>query len=59
VDMILRVDVAASVDVDVAREAIAVEVVVGADSVTDVDTKVVGDVGVIMFVEKSPANASV
>ncbi len=59
VDMVLRVDVTASDDVDVAREAVAVEVVVGADSEADVDTKVVRDGGVIMFVEDSPADASV
>jgi hypothetical protein len=55
----LRVDMAASVDIDVAREDVEVEVVVGADRVADVDTKVVGDVGVIVFVEESPADASV
>jgi hypothetical protein len=59
VDMILRVDVAASVDVDVARKAVEVEVVVGADSEADVDTKVVGDVGEIMFVEETLVDASV
>ncbi len=58
-DMVSRVDVAASVDVDVARGDVEVEVVVGADSVADVDTKVVTDVGVIMFVEESTADASV
>jgi hypothetical protein len=53
VNMVSRVDV---VDVDVARKAVAVEVVVGADSVADVDTKVVG---VIVFMEDSSADASV
>ncbi len=59
-DMVSRVDATASVDVDVARGDVEVEVVVGgADSVADMDTKVVGDVGVIVFVEESPADASV
>jgi hypothetical protein len=59
VDMVLRVDVAESVDVDVARGDVKADVDVGADRVADVDTKVVGDVGVIVFVEESPADASV
>jgi hypothetical protein len=59
VDMISGEDVTASVDVDVARKAVEVEVVMGADSEADVDTKVVGDVGVIVFVEESLADASV